>query len=57
MKQKKHFIRPVLLQEVVLLAESPILEASLADNTTVVSMGQEVETHDFTGDDFNHQWE
>lgn len=57
MKQKKHFIRPVLLQEVVLLAESPILEASLADNTTVVSMGQEVETHDFAGDDFNHQWE
>lgn len=57
MEQKKQFIRPAMLQELVLLAESPILEASLADNTTVVSMGQDVETHDFAGDDFNHQWE
>ena len=57
MKQKNPFIRPAVLREITLQAEAPVLAGSVVDNTTIVSTGQEVETHDFSGDDFNHQWE
>ena len=58
MKQKKSFVKPVVLQEVALLPGSPILQGSVSDNTTVISMGQEVvrmEVDDPTS--FNHNWE
>lgn len=58
MKQKKSFVKPVVLQEVTLLPGSPILQGSVSDNTTVISMGQEVvrmEVDDPTS--FNHNWE
>ena len=57
MKQKKQFTRPAVLQELSLLPDSPILAGSVVDNTTIVSTGQEVEQHDFSGEDFNHNWE
>ena len=57
MKQKKQFVRPAVLQELSLLPDMPILAGSVVDNTTIVSTGQEVEGHDFSGEDFNHDWE
>ena len=57
MKQKKHFVRPAVLQELSLLPDMPILAGSLVDNATIVSTGQDVENYDFSGDDFNHEWE
>lgn len=57
MRQKQQFIRPVILQEVELLGDSPILNGSVVDNAVVVSNGQDV--HDVPADDqdWNHQWE
>lgn len=58
MKQKKSFVKPVVLQEVTLLPGSPILQGSVSDNTTVISMGQQVEFMDVDDPDhFNHNWE
>ena len=57
MKQKKQFVRPAVLQELFLLPDTPILAGSVADNVTIVSTGQEVEEHDFSGGEFNHEWE
>ena len=59
MKNKKQFIRPAVLQEVQLLPGTPILQGSVSDNTTIVSMGQEVKEYDFSdpNGNFNHQWE
>ena len=58
MKQKKSFVKPVVLQEVTLLPGSPILQGSVSDNTTVISMGQQVEYVDVDDpSSFNHNWE
>jgi len=58
MKQKKHFIRPAVLQELNILPETPILAASIVEQTTVTTTGQPVETIDWeaSGNTFNHQW-
>ena len=57
MKKKQSFIYPTVGQELRLLSDSPVLAASVVDNTTIVSTGQEVETKDFSGDEYNHKWE
>ena len=57
MKKKKQFIRPEILLELNLQGDKPILEGSVADDVTIVSTGQAVENHDFSGETFNHQWE
>lgn len=57
MRKKQQFVRPAILQEVTLLPDTPILQASVVDQTTVISAGQDVETHDFDGAGFNHNWE
>lgn len=57
MKQKQLFVRPAVLQDFALLPETSILQGSVSDNTTVVSTGQEVQEYDFSGDNYNHQWE
>lgn len=58
MKQKKQFVRPAILQELSLLPDTPILQASVVDDTTIVSTGQDVENYDFgTDQTYNHQWE
>ena len=58
MKQKQLFVKPVVLQEVALLPGSPILQGSVSDNTTVISMGQEVVPMDVDDpSSFNHNWE
>ena len=57
MKQKKQFVRPAVLQELMLLPDTPILQASTADQTEVISTGQDVENYDFNSGEFNHDWE
>lgn len=57
MRQKQQFIRPVILQELTLLSDSPILAGSVKNNVTIISTGQEVETYDFSDEEFNHDWE
>lgn len=56
---KKLFIKPEVLRELVLLGDGPILQGSVADNTVIVSTGQEVQEYDFSdpNGNFNHQWE
>ena len=60
MRQKRPFIPPAIRQELTLLPDSPILQGSVVDTTTVTATGQEVQTYDF-GDTnpggFNHQWQ
>lgn len=57
MAMKKLFIKPAILRELELLGDGPILQGSVSDNTTVVSMGQEVKDYDISDGNFNHQWE
>ena len=57
MKTRKRFERPAILRELALTGDAPILQGSVADNTVIVSAGQEVQEHNFSGNDFNHQWE
>ena len=56
MKQKLKFVKPAVLQELTLLPDSPFLQASVVDVTTVTTTGQEVETYDWSNDTFNHDW-
>ena len=57
MEQKRHYQSPGVLQDVSVLLESRFLGASIVDNTTVTTSGQEVQIHDISDDSFNHQWE
>lgn len=58
MRMKQQFVRPVVLQEVTLLPGTPILQGSVSDDTTVISMGQQVEFKEFDDyENFNHNWE
>ena len=57
MKQKKQFTRPAILQELMLLPESPILQGSTGDNTVIVSAGQPVEDINADSQDWNKEWQ
>lgn len=57
MRKKQQFVRPAVLQELTLLPDTPILQGSIVDNTTIVSTGQTVVDHDFSDESFDHQWE
>lgn len=57
MRTKRQFERPAILRELALTGDGPILQGSVADNTVIVSTGQAVEEHDFSGENFNHTWE
>ena len=54
---RKPFIRPAVLREILFEAEAPVLAGSVVDNTTVVSTGQDTQAFDFSGSNFNHQWD
>lgn len=56
MKQKKQFTRPAILQELSLLPDTPILQASVVDNMTVISSGQQVEEINADTQDWNKDW-
>ena len=53
---KKIFIKPLILRELTILSENPVLAASVVDNTTITATGQEVTTYDFGDNSFNHNW-
>ena len=57
MKKTSNYQSPRVLQEVSVRVEKSFLKASLVDTATVTAVGQEVEEHDFTSDEFIHQWE
>lgn len=57
MKNSSNYQSPRVLLEVSICVEKAFLKASLVDTAVVTSVGQEVEEHDFTTDEFNHQWE
>ena len=57
MKSSSKYQASRVLQEVSIRVEIAFLKASLVDTAVVTSVGQEVEEHDFTTDEFNHQWE
>lgn len=56
MNMKQKFIKPEILQEVTLLGDGTILQASTVDNTTIVSMGQQVTDIDAGNQDWNQSW-
>ena len=56
MKQKKHFIRPAVLQELTLLPDTPILQASIVSSTTVTTTGQQTQDYNWSDTSFNHDW-
>ena len=55
--KNNNYQTPRVLQSISLLGECDLLQASLVDTATVKSVGQEVDEHDFTSSDLNHQWE
>ena len=55
--KRNNYQAPRVIQEVSVFVEREFLKASLVDTAVVMSVGQEVEEHDFTTDEFNHQWE
>lgn len=57
MKAKPTYESPAVVRQAFLSREAVMLQASVVDNVTIESLGQEVEVHDFTSNDFNHQWE
>ena len=48
MKKRKTFESPRVLRQVEVQLERDLLGGSIRFNTTVISMGQEVESYDFT---------
>ena len=60
MGQKKRFNTPKVLRLLAIQPEDPILAASVVDDITLVSVGQEVKDYDFSPDNedgFNFNWE
>lgn len=53
--KKKNYGTPTILQETRIVLEQNLM-ASVVDNLTVESTGQEVETFDFNSTEFNHTW-
>lgn len=53
MNKNRIYQTPRVLQEVCVLVEREFLKASVVDDLTVVSVGQEVEDYDFSIDDDN----
>ena len=60
MNRKKTFVAPTVVNRVSLVLEEAILGPSIVYNTDIVSMGQEVVTHDFSDDNsssYTAEWE
>ena len=59
MNKKKQFVSPKILQNVEVCLERDILQESFNKNSGVYTMGQEVETLDFSNDgtgDYTAEW-
>ena len=58
MKKLNYYETPVVLREVRLFPDADILQGSVQDAASVTSVGQEVDTYDFSSDNsFNTTWE
>ncbi len=57
MKQKTRYIAPAVRRVMPIRLNGTLLSGSVADHVEVISMGQDVENLDFSGDGFNHEWE
>lgn len=57
MSQKRYYQAPAILREVAYLPQECLLAGSIVKDATVTSVGQQVDTYDFEGSTFNHDWE
>ena len=56
--KKEKYEAPKVLEELALELEKSILQSSVVtDDVTVETTGQDFETYDLSGDEFNHLWE
>lgn len=56
-KRKQRYVAPAVLRELAFIPCESLLGGSIVDKATVTSVGQEVDTYDFSGSTFNHEWE
>lgn len=57
MRQKLRYVTPAVLREVPFQTEGELLAGSIVDKASITSVGQSVKDYDFSGNDFNHDWE
>ena len=58
MKKLNYYEAPAVIREVSIFPDTDILQGSVKDVTDVTSVGQEVDTYDFSSDNsFNTTWE
>ena len=57
MKQKQIFESPRVMGELRLEPEGVLLVSIVDTKVTVETTGQKVENHDFSGSEFNHEWQ
>ena len=57
MSQKRYYQAPAILREVAYSPQECLLAGSIVKDATVTSVGQQVDTYDFEGATFNHDWE
>ena len=57
MKQKQKFESPRVMGELRLEPEGVLLVSIVDTKVTVETTGQKVENHDFSGSEFNHDWQ
>ena len=51
------YTAPCVLRQVSICAETGLMAGSIVDKASVTSVGQEVDTYDFSTESFNHEWE
>mgnify|MGYP006916097739 CR=1 FL=1 len=57
MKRKQGYKVPVIVRITSLSEGVALLSGSIVDNANVTSVGQKIDTYDFSTDGFNHNWE
>ena len=57
MKQKNNYAAPAILRVVGFVPRASLLAESIVDKANVTSVGQKVDTYDFSDESFNHIWE
>ena len=57
MGTKKIYSAPAILRLVDYAPQEALLAGSIVDKANVTSVGQKVDTYDFSDDSFNHTWE
>lgn len=59
MRQAKNYAPPIVIKESRIYAETAVLTGSVVDKTvvTIEATEQKVQNYDFSGSEFNHNWE